>query len=157
MQRLQLKEGAPDEPDTGDWNAICATPGPRGLFVALFHTLASGLSGPSADEVSEDETHRVHTFWFGSDASGVKVTEIESPETSAFPMYCTWETFGLPGMKVIWKYALEHAGQLGYAAFRHGKLVCDFDSAADRQRFVEIWQRQIGKTPVFEPVEKDDE
>ncbi len=156
MQRLQLKDGAPDEPDTGDGDAICATPGPRWLFAALFREVASGLPELSADEVSEDDAHRVHTFWFGSDAYGVQVTEIESAETSAFPMYCKWETFGLPGMKVIWKYALEHAGQLGYAAFRHGKLVCNFDSPSDEQRFDEICRREIGKTPVFEPAEKDD-
>ena len=79
--------------------------------------------------------------WFGSDAFGTKVTEIESPETTAFPMYCTWETFGLPGMKVIWKYSLEYAGQLG------------FDTLADQQRFTGIWERVIGKVPVFESSE----
>jgi len=110
------------------------------------------LPEPSPAEVSEDETHRVHSIWFGSDASGVHVTETESPETTAFPMFCTWETFGLPGMKVIWNYSLEYAGQLGYAAFRHGKLVCNFDSSTDEQRFAEIWQRVIGKTPKFDPI-----
>ncbi len=65
-------------------------------------------------------------------------------------MYCTWETFGLTGTKVIWKYSLEKAGQLGYAAFRHEKLRCRFDAPADQQRFSEIWQRTFGKVPVLE-------
>jgi hypothetical protein len=80
-------------------------------------------------------------------------SEIESPETTAFPMYCTWETFGLPGMKVMWKYSLEYARQLGNTAFRHGKLECTFDTIADRQRFTGIWERVIGKVPVFESLE----
>ena len=152
MLQMLLASGAPDEPDTGDWDAICATPGPRWLFAALFRELAAGLPEPSPAEVSEDETHRVHTFWFGSAAYGIQVKETESPETTVFPMYCTWETFGLPGMKVIWNYSLEYAGQLGYVAFRHGKLVCNFNSAADQRRFAEIWQRVVGKTPKFDPV-----
>jgi hypothetical protein len=72
---------------------------------------------------------------------------------STFPVYCDWETFGLPGMKVRWEYALEKAGQLGHVAYRHRKLECTFDGWADQQRFAEIWRRHIGKTPVFEPAE----
>ncbi|MFI5157177.1 MAG: hypothetical protein ACHQEM_13380, partial [Chitinophagales bacterium] len=99
MSKMQLSSGAPDEPDTGDWDAICDTPGPNGLFAALFSELSMGLPEQSPTEVSENETHRVHTIWFGNDTLGVKVTEIESSETKAFPMHCTWETFGLPGIK----------------------------------------------------------
>ncbi len=149
MPKKQLISGTPDEPDTGDWDAICATPGPKNLFAALFLELAAGLPARSPAEVSEDDTHRVHVIWFGNDAFGVLVTETASAETTAFPMSCTWETFGLPGMKVIWSYSLEHAGQLGYTAFRHGRLLCDFESAADERRFADIWQRVIGKAPEF--------
>ena len=53
----------------------------------------------------------------------------------------------------MWKYSLEYAGQLGFAAFRHGKLECTFDTIADQQRFTNIWERVIGKVPVFEPSE----
>ncbi len=108
-------------------------------------------------EVSEDQTHRVHTIWLGTNVLGVKVTEVESAETTAFPMYCTWETFGLRGVKVIWKYSLEKASQLGYSAFRNGDLKCNFDSSADLQRFTEIWQRTIGKVPVFELMQQSAE
>ncbi len=38
MQRLRLKDGAPDEPDTGDWDAICATPPPE-----YRHKIATGV------------------------------------------------------------------------------------------------------------------
>src|SRR5712691_11786939 len=36
MQHLRLKDGAPDEPDTGDWDAICATPRIGDFFTILF-------------------------------------------------------------------------------------------------------------------------
>ena len=125
---MLLGNGAPDEPDTGDWDAICSTPGPRQIFAALFEELSSvGMPARTTTEVSENETHRVHTIWLGTNVLGVKVTEVESPETTAFPMYCTWETFGLRGTKVIWKYSLEKAGQLGYSAFRNGDLTCNFE------------------------------
>ena len=48
------------------------------------------------------------------------------------------------------EYSLEYAGQLGFAAYRHGKLECTFDTIADRRRFAGIWERVIGKVPVFE-------
>ena len=147
----QLVAGAPEEPDASDWDAVCATPGPKRLFEALFHELTSGLLTPSPATISEDGTQRIHTVWFGDDTFGIRVTETESSETTAFPMRCAWETFGLPGMKVTWNYSLERAGQLGYAAFRHGSLVCQFGSAADEQRLAAIWQRIIGTTPIFEP------
>jgi hypothetical protein len=112
MAWMILTGGGPDEPDTGDWDAICSTPGPRQIFAALFEALAPpGMPARTTTEVSEDETHRLHTIWLGTNALGVKVTEVESPETTAFPMHCTWETFGLRGTKVIWKYSLEKAGQ----------------------------------------------
>lgn len=151
MAWVNLAGGGPDEPDTGDWDTICSTPGPRQIFAALFEALAPpGMPARTTTEVSEDETHRVHTIWLGTNALGVKITEVESPETTAFPMYCTWETFGLRGTKVIWKYSLEKAGQLGYSAFRNENLKCSFDSPFDQQRFAEIWQRTLGKVPVFE-------
>jgi hypothetical protein len=43
--------------------------------------------------------------------------------------------------------------QLGFAAFRHGKLECTFDTIADQQRFTGIWERVIGKVPVFKSSE----
>jgi len=154
MLRVKLVAGAPDEPDAGDWDAICATPGPRGVFAQLFYDIAKfSLPEPKITEESEDDVHRVHIIWCGTNRLGVKVIEIESVETSAFPMYCTWETFGLPGIKMTWKYSLEKAGQLGYAAFRHGTLEANFETADDQKRFAEIWQQAIGKTPVFEPLD----
>ena len=174
MLQLQLVSGAPDEPSSGDWEALCDTPGPNTLIAALFRDLAAGtprrlerakrrlfasllgkpmpdLPGRSSAESSEDDTHRVHTIWLGSVAFGARVTEIESVESTMFPMYCEWETFGLPGTKLIWDFKLDYAGQLGYVAFRHEKLVCTFDTAADERRFAKIWHRVIGKTPGFAP------
>jgi len=151
MLERRLVSGGPNEPDTGDWNALCGeSPGPHALVPALFGELAGGLPERAPTETSESDSHRVHTIWFGDDKFGVKVTEIESPETTAFPMSCTWETFGLPGIKLTWTFNLEYAGQLGYCAFRHQALVCRFDAPADEQRLSAIWQRVIGKTPSFD-------
>lgn len=174
MFQMQLASGAPDEPSSGDWEALCDTPGPNTLIAALFRDLAAGTAGrlerakrrlsaiffgkpipglpvQSSAESSEDDTHRVHTIWLGGEAFGVRVRETESVESTMFPMYCQWETFGLPGTKLIWDFKLDYAGQLGYVAFRHDKLVCTFNSAADRRRFAAIWQRVLGKAPGFEP------
>src|SRR5262249_15978831 len=145
-------DGAPDEPDSSDWDALCAgNPSPQQLFVALFDRIARGLPDQQPTALDEDDTHRVHTIWFGNRDYGIKVTEIASVETTDFPMLCTWETFGLPGMTVVWRYALEYAGQLGHCAFRQRSLVCEFDGDAEQRRFAEIWQAVIGKVPVFAP------
>jgi hypothetical protein len=175
MFQILLVSGAPDEPSTGDWDALCDTPGPNTLIAALFRDLAAGtprrlerakrrlfasllgkpvpgLPGRSSAETSEDDTHRVHTIWLGGEAFGARVTETQSVVSTMFPMYCQWETFGLPGTKLIWDFKLDYAGQLGYAAFRHDRLVCTFKSAADQRSFAEIWQRVLGKTPGFEPL-----
>ncbi len=158
MAWMLLTNGAPDEPYSGDWDAICSTPGPRQVFAALFEELApDGMLARTTAEATEDETHRLHTIWLGTNALGVKVTEVESSETTAFLMYCIWETFGLKGMKVIWKYSPEKAGQLGYSAFRNGALKCSFDSPVDQQRFTEIRRRTIGKIPVFELMQQSAE
>ena len=157
MQRLRLKAGAPDEPDTSDWDAICATPRIEDFFAILFKEVADfNLPAPAMESDEEDSVRHIRVGWYGSKALGAKVTVVSCTETSAFPVYCDWETFGLPGMKLRWEYALEKAGQLGHVAFRHGQLECAFRSPADQQRFVDIWRQHIGKTPVFEPVENDD-
>ncbi len=146
-----MKSGAPDEPDTSDWNAICATPSPSGFFAALFHEVA-GLGLPEAviTGEQEDDVRRIQTGWRGSQALGAEIVQISCTETSDLPTHCTWETHGLPGMKVKWAYDLEYAGQLGHVAFRHGRLECEFDGADDERRFAEIWRKVIGKEPIFE-------
>jgi hypothetical protein len=149
MLEMQLVSGAPDEPATGDWDALGDTPGPHRLFEALFRELAAGLPDQASHETRTDDTDRVHDIWLGSAALGVRVTETESVESTMFPMSCRWETFGLPGMKLIWDYKLDHAGQLGYAAFRHVKLVCRFDRPADARRLAEVWQRVYARAPEF--------
>src|ERR1700730_4762591 len=156
MQRLRLKDGAPDEPHTGDWDAICATPRIGDFFAILFNEVADfNLPDPVVESDNKDLVRHVRVGWRGSKALGAEVTVVNCTESSTFPVYCDWETFGLPGMKVRWEDALEKAGQLGHVAYRHRKLECTFDGWADQQRFAEIWRRHIGKTPVFEPAEND--
>lgn len=84
---------------------------------------------------NRDSVQHALIGWRGSKALGAEVTVVNCLETSAFPAYCDWETFGLPGMKVTWEYALEKAGQLGHVAYRHRKLECTFERSSDRQRF----------------------
>jgi hypothetical protein len=152
-----LKEGAPDEPDTGDWDAICATPGIESFFAILFKELADlNLPGPIIETDQEDSVQHVRVGWYGNEALGAKVTVVRCTETSAFPVYYDWETFGLSGIKVKWQYALEKAGQLGHVAYRHRSLECLFDGADNQRRFAKIWRLHIGKTPSFERVESDE-
>jgi hypothetical protein len=156
MQRLRLKAGAPDEPDTGDWNAICATPRIGDFFAILFKEVAEfNLPDPVIETDNEDSVRHVRVGRCGSQALGAEVMVVTCTETSDFPVHCNWETFGLPGMKVRWEYALEKAGQLGHVAYRHRTLECTFDSVSNQERFADIWRRHIGKTPVFEPAESD--
>ncbi len=123
MHRLRLKDGAPDEPDTSDWDAICATPRIDDFFVILFKEVADfKLPDPVIESDIEDSVQHIRVGWRGSKALGAEVTVVNCTETSAFPVYCDWETFGLPGMKVRWEYALEKAGQLGHVAYRHRKF-----------------------------------
>lgn len=151
MLHFRLKDGAPDAPDTGDWDAICSTPSPDGFFSQLFREV-SGAGLPEAKVVSDeaDDTHRLQIDWRGSPELGTEIRVVTCTETSDFPVYCTWETHGLPGMQVKWNYALEYAGQLGHTAFRHVNLECTFDGPGDQQRFVAVWRTVIGKEPQFE-------
>jgi len=151
MLQLRLKSGAPDEPDTGDWDAICSTPSLDTFFSHLFREVAD-FSLPAAVVAAEEEDsiRRIQTGWRGSQALGAQIIVVTCTETTDLPVYCTWETFGLPGMKIKWQYALEYAGQLGHVAFRHKELQCRFEGPSEQERFSAIWRRVIGKEPQFD-------
>jgi hypothetical protein len=155
-QDAYMIEGMPDEPGTGDWDAIGASPSIEEFFCTLFldvtHKPLPDLT--SNVEREEDET-RVRTGWYGSQAFGAEVEVVQILESSTFAVRCRWETHGLPGMKLTWQYALDYAGQLGHVAYRHRRLVCRFDNEAVRNQFALVWQKAMGKTPVFAPVAKD--
>ncbi len=153
MLYVRLKSGAPDEPDTGDWNAICATPSISGFFQILFSEVAGfSLPGEVVTSDTEDDIRRVQMGWRGSRELGVEIKVVSCTETTDLPTYCWWETHGLPGMKIKWEYKLDYAGQLGHVAFRHVALNCEFATAAHQQRFAAIWKKEIAKEPVFEAV-----
>jgi len=153
MARLLLTGGAPDEPATSDWDAICSRPGPTQLFDALFRALVGcGLPAQARTESSKDDAIKGGTVWLGDERLGVKVVEARSAETTAVPMRCRWRTFGLPGMTIVWDFSLEYAGQLGYVAFRHKRLECEFDSPASQQTFMDIYRQAIGKDAIFDVV-----
>jgi len=155
MSYLRLKDGAPDAPDTGDWDAICSTPSPDTFFCRLFHEMAQ-FSLPAAIVISDeaDDIRQVQIGWRGSLELGVEIKVVTCTETTDLPVYCTWQTHGLPGMKIKWHYALEYAGQLGHVAFRHIDLECTFDGPISQTRFAEIWRRVIGKEPLFEEFQR---
>jgi hypothetical protein len=150
MLDVYLTEGTPDEPDTGDWDAICATPSIEGFFSKLFQDVAH-MPLPALTNTSEEENTemRVRTGWYGDRTFGAEVTVIEILESSDFAVRCRWETYGLQGMKVTWQYALDYAGQLGHVAYRHGRLECRFDGETQQEQFARIWQKAMGKTPRF--------
>ena len=153
MQEVYLIDGAPDEPNTGDWDAICATPSIEGFFSTLFQDVAHApLPALTNRSEEEDAETRVRTGWYGNQSFGAAVTVVEVMESSDFAVRCRWETHGLPGMKMIWQYALDYAGQLGHVAYRHGRLECRFDGETQQEQFVRVWQKAMGKTPRFAPV-----
>jgi len=110
------------------------------------------LPAQTRTEADQDDANEVATIWSGTERLGVKVVEIASAETTAFPMRCRWRTFGLPGMTIVWDFSLEYAGQLGYVAFRHKRLECEFDSPASQQTFMDIYRQAIGKDAIFDVV-----
>lgn len=152
MTLMRLTEGGLQEPDSSDWDDICATVSPDTFFETLFREVG-GLGLPAAEitDESEDDIQRVRKGRRGTEVVGARIEQRECTDTSDLPIYCRWETYGLPGMTVTWRHALEHAGQLGHVAFRHVELLADFEGPAGRERFSEVWRGVFGVAPIFEP------
>jgi hypothetical protein len=45
MQRLRLKDGAPDEPDTGDWDAYASNSGAASAMLARISCFMTAPAG----------------------------------------------------------------------------------------------------------------
>ena len=151
-QAVYLTEGMPDEPDTGDWDAICAAPSIEGFFRMLFREVTQQPMPDLTDQrYEEKDGERVRISWYGDRSLGIEVSIVEILESSMFDLRCGWETHGLGGIKVTWQYALELAGQLGHVAYRHGRLECRFASEKDQEQFAAVWRKAIGKEPKFAP------
>jgi hypothetical protein len=115
----------------------------------LFHEVGGlGLAAAEITDEAEDDIQRVRKGKRGTEVIGAR---IEQRECTDLPTYCRWETYGLPGMTVTWRYALEYAGQLGHVAFRHVELLADFVGQEALERFSEVWRRVFGVAPTFEP------
>lgn len=152
MTLMRLTEGGLHEPDSSDWDDICAAVGPDTFFQMLFHDVGGvGLPAAEIGDESQDDIQRVLKGRRGTADIGARIEQSECTETTDLPTYCRWETYGLPAMIVTWRYALEYAGQLGHVAFRHGELLADFEGPAARERFSEVWRRVFGVVPTFEP------
>jgi hypothetical protein len=88
MQRLRLKDGAPDEPDTGHWDVICDAPRIGDFFAILFKEVADfDLPAPIIESDQEDSVRHVRIGWHGDQALGAKVRVVNCTETSAFPVF----------------------------------------------------------------------
>jgi hypothetical protein len=149
MTLMRLTEGRPHEPDSSDWDDICASVGPDTFFQMLFHEVGGlGLAAAEITDETEDDIQRVRKGKRGTEVIGAR---IEQRECTDLPTYCRWETYGLPGMTVTWRYALEYAGQLGHVAFRPVELLADFVGQEALERFSEVWRRVFGVAPTFEP------
>ena len=155
MTLMRLTEGGVHEPDTSDWDDICDSVGPDAFFDMLFREVG-GVALPAAEitDETEDDIQRVRKGRRGTAAIGARIEQRECTETTDLPTYCRWETYGLPGMTVTWRYALEYAGQLGHVAFRHVELLADFEGPAALERFSEVWRRVFGVAPTFEAVRR---
>jgi hypothetical protein len=120
MTLMRSTEGGLHEPDSSDLDDIRATIGPDTFFEMLFREVGGlGLVAAEITDETEDEIQRVRKGRRGTGVKGAHIEQKECTETSDQPTYCRWETYGLPGMTVTWRYALEYAGQLGHVAFRH--------------------------------------
>jgi len=96
---------------------------------------------------TEDDIQRVRKGRRGTEVIGARIEQRECTETSDLLTYCRWETYGLLGMTVTWRYALDYAGQLGHVAFRHVELLADFEDPAALERFNEVWRSVFGIVP----------
>src|SRR2546427_13207901 len=114
MLHVRLQSGAPDEPDTSDWDAICATPSVEGFFLTLFHEVANfGLPAAVIVSGGEDDIRKIQKGLRGSQALGVEITVITCTGTSDLPTVCAFEARGLAGMNVKGDYKRDYAGQHG--------------------------------------------
>lgn len=145
---LRLSGGIPPEPDTSDWDAVCAGPHVERFLAALLRELA-GVEWGAAQitrEVEDDEW-RLQEAWHGSETCMFEVRVHTCRATSDIPVACVWRTRGVPGMELLWEYGLEKAGQLGHCAYRHGRLKCRFEDAAAQMAFENAWRQVIGTQP----------
>jgi hypothetical protein len=153
MKWMKVIEGLPSEPNPSDYDEVCSMPGPFSFFQRLF-LLLSNVIIDMPGTVSETEIipreAEVTKGFYGREDIGLRSTETRSLETSMFGMWLNYETYGLPGIQVQWRFTLEKAGQLGYAAFCHQSLMVGFQEDQDRVRFEEIWGEVFGKKPIYE-------
>lgn len=149
---LTVAAGLPDEPDTSDMDALCGVPGPGSFFDRLFTSLADASidrSNPVIESSTRDDDCEITKGFCGRKDVGLSFAELRNRETSSENMRLAWETYGLPGVQVCWEFYLEKAGQLGFAAFRHGTLQVSFRDDSAQALFVEIWEQVFNRTPVF--------
>ena len=146
-----LVAGLPDEPKHSDIDAICSLPTPFSFFQELYRTL-SGFVLTSWEILEEERTDEVLKIraWSGTTTLGLERLEERCLETSLIPLNIECITHGLPAMEVRWQFAFEHAGQLGHAAFRHVRLIAQFEHEQALKDFEKIWSKVFNRETVFE-------
>jgi hypothetical protein len=147
-----LVGGFPDEPEPSDVDAICSSPGPISFFEELF-LAECGLvlpRGEIREENRTDDELRIRA-WSGTPAIGLERVEKRCLETSFVPVNIECITHGLRAMEVHWKFALEHAGQFGHAAFSHVSLSARIGDEPALKQFREVWLKVFNREPVLQP------
>lgn len=154
MGWLELKGGAPDEPDSLE---ELGAPGAWTFLTRLYQ------------EVSQVDVERVLESRETGDPKEMLVTEarLGTPEvgcrferrvpmeSSMFPVQCRCESYGLPGIQLSWEYHREQVNVAGRVGFRQGTLRVRFESDRDRARFERIWSEVFSRRPVLARVEAE--
>ncbi len=148
---LELVSGHPREPD--DLDGVASSPGPAAFFDTLFAELVGRPLGPAVIEHEEEVSGAERTVRGrrGDEAAGIRFTEWTCLETSAIPMRCTWQSYGLPGIEVCWEFSLESVNVAGPCGFRHGRLRVGCSDAAARWTVEEVWALVFHEPPGFRP------
>jgi hypothetical protein len=159
MHWYMLVTGAPEVPADLTLEEIGALPRPMDLFRALYAELL-GIRlttwTETGCEIEPRELQVVHGF-FGNAACGLRVTEQLSLATSMLPLRAHIETYGLPGMQIIWLHDWEKYGQGGHCRFKHGELRAAFATPELQAHFARIWHRIFGNEPQFRLAETNTE
>ncbi len=148
-----LAGGFVREPEHGNWDELTSLPGPRRLLEALFSELAGVDVSPhksdGQDVAAADEGVAVRHFTCGTDAVGYRQTETVVLESTSFPISVAVQTFGLPGLEVVWDFNLTYQGQFGHSGFEHRHLLARFENVGAKAQFQQIWLKTFGSIPEF--------
>ena len=78
MTLMRLTEGRPHEPDSSDWDDICASVGPDAFFQRLFREVGGlALAAAEITDQTEDDIQRVRKGRRGTEVIGARIEQSE--------------------------------------------------------------------------------